>query len=41
MEMSYRLGSLWPGIHFRVPLDDDINDTINLVWGISVIYEEE
>jgi hypothetical protein len=41
MEMSYRLGKFWPGIHFRLPLDEDINDIINLVWGVSVLYESE
>jgi hypothetical protein len=41
MEMSYRLGKFWPGIHFRIPLDDEVNDVVNLVWGISVLYEGE
>ena len=41
MELDYRLGNFWPGMHFRVPLDDEISQTINLVWGISITYASE
>lgn len=41
VEMNYRLGDFWPGMHFRVPLDDEISQTINLVWGISITYASE
>ncbi len=41
LEMSYRVGKFWPGIHFRLPLDDDTKDVIDFVWGISVMYEGE
>ncbi|MBI5265622.1 MAG: hypothetical protein HY851_00155 [candidate division Zixibacteria bacterium] len=32
------LGSWQPGIHFRMPLDDNVNKVMNSVYGIHVTY---
>ena len=38
---NYDFGSLKPGIHFRIPLDDDLTDLLNYVYGFNVTYEIE
>lgn len=33
------LGKVRPGLHFRVPLDEDLGGTVNFVVGINLAYE--
>lgn len=38
---SYDFGQFRPGAHFRLPIDDDLGDVLNFVWGISLAVEFE
>ncbi|UCC49860.1 MAG: hypothetical protein JSV41_06815 [Gemmatimonadota bacterium] len=36
---SYGLGRWWPGVQIRVPLDEDLSDAIDLVFGLSLAVQ--
>ncbi len=35
---NYNSGSFKPGIHFRIPLDDDIADIVDLTYGVDFTF---
>jgi len=35
---NYKTGNFKPGIHFRVPLDDDLTEIVDYVYGINLTY---
>jgi hypothetical protein len=35
-----RFGRFHPALHFRIPLDEDLLDTVDFVWGLSVTLSE-
>ena len=38
---NYDLGKFQPGVHFRVPLDDDLSDIVNFTYGVNLTVEFE
>jgi hypothetical protein len=38
---SYDFGQFRPGLHLRVPVDDDLSDILTFTWGISLTAEFE
>jgi hypothetical protein len=35
---GYRIGSFQPGAHFRVPLDEDLRDYVDFIYGVSLTF---
>ena len=36
---SLNLGTVSPGIHFRIPIDEDLSDSIDSVLGLNLVFQ--
>jgi hypothetical protein len=36
---AFRFGHVWPGFQFRIPLDEDLTDTIDYTFGLQMNFE--
>lgn len=39
IQASFAIGRVWPGVHFRAPLDDSLRAFLKSVWGANVSLE--